>query len=596
MTGREATVRRLLPLILVAAAIVYPVADSSSSAMARGILALVLLIAAMCLNFAFGYGGMLAVGQPAMMTIAGYTAGLLSKHAGLDWWWTVPCAVVASVLVSILMGLPSLRVRGWYLGVVSFVGVAIVPDLLESLRAVTGDTEGIAGIRPIGFGPGKAAPPWVVYELVLVVTVAVAIAIRNLVTSGWGTTLVAYRDHPVAAVAAGVDQLRLRAAVYVLSGIPVGIAGALYAHSLQYISPTNFSLHTVFLLIGSVFLGGPGTLWGPFVGVVVFQGLSLFVGQFSPLNPLVLGLGVLASALLFRDGITQTASKAWRRLTKAKKGQVRLRSMADFEHAIPPVGPPPILEVSDLHKRFGGNVVLSGVSMTVTGGAVTTVVGANGSGKTTLLNCINGFVTRDSGGVVIDGRALDRLAVHERAQLGLGRTFQIPRLIDSFTVLQNVELGVYGLRPPGILQALFRLPGFSGQQRIARDKALRACAALGFGDEEAQIKVGELPLGLKRLVEIARTIAADARVICLDEPVAGLNDAERAQAAAVFRALAASGRAVLLIEHNLPFVHAVSDQILLLDKGGVADVGEPEATQDAGRLLGAYFQTFTARA
>lgn len=594
LTGRRASV--LAEIVLGGALLLYPLVDQSLVNLGRLQLAFVYLMAALALNFVFGYGGELAIGQPAMLTAAGYVAGLLSAQRDWPFWYTTLAAIAVCIVLSVFMGLPGLRVQGWYLGVLGFLGVAIVPNIINAFRSSTGGTDGLAGIQPIRFHDTGLPAPWVAYECILIATIVFWIAGNNLIRSGWGTTLLAQRDYPHAAVASGVNVLRLRAAVYILSGIPCGVAGALYAHSQQFISASNFDTQTVLLLLGSVLLGGRGRRWGPVLGVAIFAGISLGLGPFNSYNPLVLGIGVVIAALLFKGGVTGAVEQVWRRRFAPKSTIARwMSSEHDGAIAIDPVDTPPKLELHGVTKRFAGVTALDDVSLTVEGGTVLTVVGANGSGKTTLLNCVSGFVTPDSGTVALNGQNIGQLPSYRRAHLGFGRTFQVPRLVEELTVRENAELGVYGLRAQSIGGSIFRTPRYRRRQREAAERARAACLAVGLSPAALQAKVEELPLAVKRIVEIARALAADASIICLDEPVAGLNVAEQAQVSATLRAVAASGRAVLLIEHNLPFVLSVSDRLVLLRNGTVVDRGTPADTNDASRPLGHYFHIFAAR-
>jgi branched-chain amino acid transport system permease protein len=392
-------------------------------------------------------------------------------------------------------------------------------------------------------------------------------------------------------------MIRVRAALFTLTGVPCGVAGALYAHSQQFFSASNFGPTIVLLLIGGVLLGGRGTLWGPVFGVSIFSGISLWLGPFNLWNPFILGIGVLAAALLFQLGIVGTAVHLWGKYGPSRGAAARLLTDAtDLTTAIAPVDAPPYLAIREVSKHFGGTYALQEVGLTVRGGSIVTVIGANGSGKTTLLNCVSGFVTPDSGEVVVDGHDIVGVPAHRRAHLGIARTFQVPRLVEELSVRENVELGVFGLAPQTVGASLFRTPRFRARQAAAAERALAACRALGLSERGSSAKASELTLALKRMVEIARALAANASVICLDEPVAGLNHVAQEHVATVLRELAASGRAVLLIEHNLPFVLSISDELILLKDGKVVDRGTPADAGDVERPLGSYFQTFVAKA
>jgi ABC-type branched-subunit amino acid transport system ATPase component/ABC-type branched-subunit amino acid transport system permease subunit len=591
---------RLAGSVVLLLVVLVPLHFDTSYDLQRIQLTLVYVAAGIALNFAYGYAGQLALGEPIIMAAGAYAAGLLS--ARLDWavWQTVPLAIAAAILTSVLLGLPSLRVSGWYFALLTFFGIAVYPKLVESLRSQTGGEDGLTGVRPMRVGSYRF-DKWVVYEIILAAAVLSFLAVRNLVRSGWGLALQSMRDHPVAAQACGIDIARAKARVYVFIAIPCGLVGSLFAHSQRIVAPSQFSFDTVLVLIGGVFLGGTGTLWGPVIGVSIFQGITLWLGPFSKYNRLTLGLGVLLAAVVFKGGLVPATRRFVARVAAVVAAR-RGSTAAPATHGSQAIGrpldlPAPSHDVVELHlegieKSFGGNRVLLGVDLHVRPGEVLGLVGANGSGKTTMLNVASGFVRPDRGRIRLNGRDVTGLPTHRVAVAGLGRTFQIPKLVDELSVADNVGLGLVGGERQRVLATLFRTPGFRRRERERRARAAEVCQFLSFTDAQIHAPAGELALGMKRIVEIGRAIAGDASVVCLDEPAAGLNEAERDHLAVVVGAIARTGRSVLLIEHNLGFVLETCDEILLLRDGVVAGYGHPKRPEDATGELGDYFRTY----
>jgi ABC-type branched-subunit amino acid transport system ATPase component len=219
-------------------------------------------------------------------------------------------------------------------------------------------------------------------------------------------------------------------------------------------------------------------------------------------------------------------------------------------------------------------------------------VGANGSGKTTLLNVISGFVQPDVGSLAFNGTTFTDLQPYRRAHLGIGRSFQVPKLVPHLSVRQNVEVGVVGLAGQRVWGALWRFPGFRRREMSRRQLAQNVCMAIGFDQSLIDLPAARMPLGLQRLVEIGRVLASKSSLVCLDEPVAGLNAEEQQQVAGIIRRIADSGRTVLLVEHNLGFVGDLADVIVLLKDGQVVETGRRGSTMDADSEIGRYFQTF----
>jgi branched-chain amino acid transport system permease protein len=576
-------VRRYLamgvPWLLLAAGLALPLVFTTGFDLSRYQLVLSYFTVAMALNFAFGFGGELALSQPVLVAVAAYTAGLLSANRNWDFWQTVIPGILAAIAASVILALPSLRVRGWYFAIISFFGIAVMPDVIGAFATTTGGDSGLAGINPMKVGT-FFFPSWLVYETVLATSVLTWLGVHNLVKSGWGVILRSMRDHPVAARASGVNLHVTRAWVHVLVAIPCGLVGVEFAHTQLFLSPSNFTFNMILLLIGGVFLGGAGTLWGPILGISVFQGISNWIGPFSSYNLLFLGGGVLLAALGFKGGMVATAQRVYNRLTRRASDRAGAASDSEVHFEVGEVRLKPIdasaasLSVLGVSKRFGGNQALRDVSLELRGGELLALIGPNGSGKTTLLNVVNGFVKADAGTITLNGLSYRHLPPARVARNGLRRTFQVPRLIDELTVAQNVQLGILGLGRQRVLASLFGSPLLRRRERAELDEAREVCRFLGLPSDVVAGRAGDLPLGLKRIVEIGRAVVADSKVICLDEPAAGLNETERKRLHEVLRALVAAGRAVLLIEHNTRFVLDVCDRVMLLRDGVVVGRGQ----------------------
>ena len=217
-------------------------------------------------------------------------------------------------------------------------------------------------------------------------------------------------------------------------------------------------------------------------------------------------------------------------------------------------------------KRFGGLTALDDVTLTVEPGEVHGLIGPNGSGKTTLLNLLSGFYQVDEGVVRLDSENLSTATVQRRAQLGIARTFQKPRLLGSQTVLENAMLGGWRDRRAGLLSTVFALPQVRAEQRMLRERASELLTGLGLGhalDRRANL----LEHAEQRFLEIARALTLRPRFILLDEPAGGLTGAEIERLGQVIRTLRDCGIGVLLVEHHTEFVFGISDRVTALNLG-----------------------------
>lgn len=224
------------------------------------------------------------------------------------------------------------------------------------------------------------------------------------------------------------------------------------------------------------------------------------------------------------------------------------------------------LIAEQITKRFGGLTALDDVTLTVEPGEVHGLIGPNGSGKTTLLNLLSGFYQVDEGSVRLDSENLSTATVQRRAQLGIARTFQKPRLLGSQTVLENAMLGGWRDRRAGLLSTVFALPQVRAEQRMLRERASELLTGLGLGhalDRRANL----LEHAEQRFLEIARALTLRPRFILLDEPAGGLTGAEIERLGQVIRTLRDCGIGVLLVEHHTEFVFGISDRVTALNLG-----------------------------
>ncbi len=243
-----------------------------------------------------------------------------------------------------------------------------------------------------------------------------------------------------------------------------------------------------------------------------------------------------------------------------------------------------LLQVQDLTKRFGGLVALDGVSFAVEPGGITAIIGPNGAGKTTLFNAISGFIPPSSGQVLFAGHELAGLPPHRVAALGLIRTFQLVRPFPAMTVAENVRAGAHLRTRGGALAALL---GQAAQERHVHGRALALLERVGLADQADRMP-GSLGYGQLRLLEIARALAAEPRLLLLDEPAAGLNPAETDRLAALIRSVQADGVTILLIEHDMRLVMNLALHVVVLDFGRAIADGPPEAVARDPAVLEAY--------
>ena len=246
-----------------------------------------------------------------------------------------------------------------------------------------------------------------------------------------------------------------------------------------------------------------------------------------------------------------------------------------------------LLEVRELGKAFGGVAAIADLSFAVPEGSIYAVIGPNGAGKTTLFNMLSGVYVPSDGAIEFDGTSLAGLEPHQVATRGISRTFQNLQIFFNMSVLENVMVGCHQRARSGLYRAALRLPGVVREEQQIRAWAIEALEFCGLA-HLAERPADALPYGELKRVEIARALAADPRLLLMDEPAAGLNDTETAELRELIRRIGARGVTVLLVEHNMGLVMQVSDTVLVLDYGSKLAEGTTTQIQNDPRVIAAY--------
>ncbi|TAK36348.1 MAG: branched-chain amino acid ABC transporter ATP-binding protein/permease [Chloroflexota bacterium] len=528
------------------------------------------IMAAVGLAIASGYTGLLSVGHAVFMTVGAYVAALLSVNMGMPMPLAALAAMFGAGLLSLLISLSAGRLGHLYFAVIT-LGVALLAEDFILQFPALGNYTGISGIaRPDIFGLGRNG----LYYLIIILAVLTVLAARNIVGSRWGRAFLLVRDHEVAATACGVSPYRTKVISFVLSAVPAGLAGALFAYLNQVVTPSSFSMNLALFLLLAVVVGGQGSILGAVAGVILMFAAPEYLREYRAYSDLIFAVILMGIIAVFPGGLA--AAVFWLRRRGAAKPLASLQisqdsaSLPTFVRPATAVG----FGVSEVYKSFGRVKVLDGTTLEVPAGTVVAVIGPNGSGKTTLLNIVSGFYRLDSGRVTLDNQTLPQGRPDAIARHGVGRTFQTPKILKRVSVLQNVMAGYIYRGRSTVVEAAVMV----GRARREEKEALaRATALLDYFGLKARMHdpAGELAHPHLRFLELARALMANPSVVLLDEPAAGLTGEEVRMLHRVVRELAARGVAVVIVEHNIGLVLNVADRIAVLDSGRKIADGPP---------------------
>ena len=536
-----------------------------------------LTIVAAGLNVLAGFAGQISLGHAGFYALGAYGAALAATRLGWPLWASVPAGMVLAAIVGAAVGAAALRVSGPYLAMVTIAFGIIVEHVLVEWVSLTGGPGGIFNI-----------PKLTVSGSYWLIAAGAALALwltANLRASAWGRALLAVKSSEVAAESLGISAYLARTTAFTISAALAGLAGGLFALLNGYISPDSFTLQTSIVFLLALLFGGLGSVAGPLVGGVALTLLPELLTGLADYRLILYGALLLISIYGLPAGVV---GAAWAR----KRGR-RVGTEATPHPALSPEArgrgsAEDLLRVEGLGVSFGGVVALADVTLTVPARGITAVIGPNGAGKTTLINLITGYYRPGAGEIRLAGEPIAGRAPHAVARLGVARTFQTAQPFDDLSVVENVMVGVAGARLGNLGGAMLNGPGTRRRERALRERALALLTALGLAARAEESAAG-LPAGLRRWLEIARALATGPRLLLLDEPAAGLSPTEIAELDARLTALRAhGGPAIVLVEHHMELVMAISDRISVLDYGRVIADGAPATVRENPAVIEAY--------
>jgi branched-chain amino acid transport system ATP-binding protein len=516
-----------------------------------------------------GYTGLVPFGGSIFFGLAGYAASLAMLHwfSGTNEFVGMAFAVVLSVVAALIVGALILRRRGLYFSLLTVACTQICYEIAYKWTSVTGGENGLQRVpRPI------LVTPLAFHIFVVVTVVAVFWLMWRVVHSPLGRLFQAVRDNEQRAASLGYSTYRVKLTAFVIFAAMTGLAGSLMAFYMRgmYANFLGWE-HAADPLMMTV-LGGIyhplGALWGAALFIILQDQLSAVIHYwwlaFAPILMVVTlaapeGVHGVLRKLIGYTGWTLVRSNIPPRPTSI----VRFQPAGDDTEA-----GAVLLSVRGLKKRFGSIVVASGYDFDVHQGVLHSFLGPNGAGKTTFFNMLSGLITPNEGVVSMLGQDITRLPLHLRSRMGIARSFQIVSVFNNLTAFENVRLGLQANRP-----GAYSFWRDAHADNDVNGRVWSILDAVGLADKAGEICT-QLSHGERRLLEIGITLSTHARLLLLDEPLAGLGEADRVRVTELI-ALLARSHAVVLIEHDIDRVLAMSDRITVLHQGKLIADGKP---------------------
>ncbi|MFT4082215.1 MAG: ATP-binding cassette domain-containing protein [Nocardioides sp.] len=519
--------------------------------------------------------GQVSLCHISFMALGATSFAHFSGGAGIPWLGALLLAGLVAVPVGAVLAIPAGRLSGLYLALAT-LGFGLLLQYMFYNESM------MFGSNMLGLNVPRPDLSWVdlasdngYYYLTLAIVVVTTAIVIALSRGRLGRLLRAMADSPTALATSGAAASLTRVIVFCLSAFLAAMGGALVGAAMSVVTTTSYSpitSLTYFVLI----MINPGRL--PWNAVLAGAGMILIPsylpgGNVSIVLQLLFGIcAILVAVMPTRAGgaskVTDWVNATFGRIQLRWPGRGH-RTVAEVATAAPAAEDrrvrPGLLVVEGLQVRYGGQVAVDGLALQARTGEITGLIGPNGAGKTTTFNACSGLLRPTQGRVLLDGRDIGRARPAARARLGLGRTFQKVELLESLSVWDNVAIGyestLAGANP---LSHLFSRPGDNARLAARTADALRICDLV----ELASVPVMSLSTGQRRLVELARCVAGDYRILLLDEPSSGLDRAETERFGKILQALVEErGLGILLVEHDMTLVTDVCDRVFVLDFG-----------------------------
>ncbi len=586
--------------LALAAAIILPLVVDQPSKHFLYTRMVLFAVVALSVSVLTGWAGQLSLGQLAFAGLGAFSVAALDS-ADLQFAPAVLIATGITVGGAMIVGLPALRVRGLYLAITTLAFAAAADGWLFEQSIFLGDLTR-ARVEPehLLLGPLDLRTKRTFYYVALALLVVVMFLALRVRRSGIGRSFIAVRDNEACAAAYTISPVRSKLMAFGIGGGLAGIAGAAYGGLLAQFNASPFGAEPSIQIVAIAVIGGLGSVAGPVLGALWVIGLPALFGNNQNVALLTSGAGLLILLMYFPGGFVQIAYSARDALFRLADSRSPALETAARDRSAVPVQPAVAsssiaedrlpLVVEGLSVSFGGRLAVHDVDLDVHTGEIVGLIGANGAGKTTLMNAVGGFVP-STGEIELLGQKVGHKSPARRARLGLGRAFQNADLFGDLTVLETIALAFENKRRTSLWRVLSGAPGWRSTDRSQRAEAGELADYMGLG-RYVDHKVSDLSTGTRRITELASLLALGPRLLCLDEPTAGVAQREtEAFGPLLVRIRAELGAAMLVIEHDMPLIMSISDRVYCLEAGKVIAEGLPEEVRTDPLVIASYLGT-----
>jgi ABC-type branched-subunit amino acid transport system ATPase component/ABC-type branched-subunit amino acid transport system permease subunit len=586
--------------------------------------------------FVFGVSGQFAFSQAAFAMVGGYTSAWATRE-GVDWILAVALGIVAAGVIAFVFAYVARKANLFFLAIATLALSELISQVIRQWQEFTGQIGGevaltesqrieLFGWKVTSIVNNAATNERNLFWVYIVALAAVLLLGIWLARAPAKREAIAMRDQPTVAATLGIPTIRVRIVMFVLGSTIGAFAGSLFVHGRGFAQPDEFGVELGLGIFVMLIVGGLGSLWGPVLGAAFYVwvpyvlkelDITLFGNPIRQYNQIIYGAALLLMMIYAPEGLIGIVHRVKAVLQHRASAHKQRTWLSDFFGITKPplieapvttdeaplprpsaeararaavngatVAEPAVLEAAEIRVNFGGVRAVDGVSLDLRESEILGLVGPNGSGKTTFLNALTGVVPA-SGSLEVAGQPVPLGTPGRSRAVGVLRTYQAPQTYVRLSCIEDVLVSTSDRRLTGVVAAWFLRLLVLRRDRARWSLAVDALTRVGLGDTAEQ-PAGRLTYGQRRLLELARAIAAEPRVLLLDEPSAGLDKSETEKLAGYLRDLRDEGVSLLVIDHKLDFITQLCDRVAVLEQGRLVAVGDSDTVFEDPRVIDAY--------